>query len=186
MKAYQKKYNAFTLIELMVVIAIIGIMTAIGFGVLQNQKSPSALTDAQRQVASAIKLAQSYALQGKAVNGTTPCGFGFRFTNSTNYEIFDVTPQSGNDCDQTNTNYTAGNLSSSEAYSLDNGVTIASVNSNPLTTDFTPTEIYFTVPNGIMYDSSGTGFSAKTFQFDLGSSNNKTITVNSGGSITEN
>ncbi len=186
MREYQKKYKAFTLIELMVVIAIIGVMTAIGFGILQNQKSSSALTNAQREVASAIKLAQTYALQGKTVNGTTPCGFGFAFDsndlNRQKYFIFYI-PAGSSDCATVNSSPKYVDTSSTptfESYVLNNNIKLDG------STSIGNTEIYFSVPNGAVYDSTGNMYAGQTINFSDSSANQKSITINSGGSIMEN
>lgn len=182
-----RKYKAFTLVELMAVVAIIGIITAAGFVSLQSGKNSAALQTAQRQVASEIKLAQSYALQGKTQGGATPCGYGFRFTDSAHYEIF-YNP--GTDCDTLNNgsdasylHYKSGVSASAESGSLGNGVVLKDVSGSAFTS--AATEIYFTVPRGDMYDSSGTGFASKLFDFSDGSGT-KSITINPGGSVSEN
>jgi len=168
--------------ELLLVIAIIGIMTVAGFVSLSSNRTNTNLQTAQREVASVIKLAQSYALQGKAQGGNTPCGYGFRFIDATNYQIFYNTPASGTTCDQDNTvaaylHYrTSAPISqTAETGSLKNNVTLSGV------ADYTTTEIYWTVPFGSMYDKTGTSFNAITFTLN----SSKTITVNPGGSVAE-
>lgn len=181
-----KKHKAFSFIEVMVIVAIIAIMSAVGLASLQSAKSVSRLKTAQREVAATIKLAQSYALQGKMQNGVTPCGYGFRFTDATNYEIFYNTVGNYSDCEDRNGQANgrrwfngAPNLSvSAETYALKNGVSLNS--------DINSTEMYFTVPHGNIYDRTGSPYpAAQTFQFSfLGS--DKTITINPGGFVTEN
>lgn len=99
--------------EVMAVIAIIGIMTGVGVRSLQDSKADAKLKSAQREIASAIKLAQTYALQGKVVSslGKAPCAYGFKFSSATSYEIF-----YSSDCAST---------SSLESYNLD-GVSLSS------------------------------------------------------------
>jgi len=85
----KKNLKGFTLLELIVVIAIIGIMTSVGLVSLVPAKKQIALKTAQNEVTSAIKLAQSYALQGKSIQGVSDiCGYGFEFTDRSNYRIF--------------------------------------------------------------------------------------------------
>jgi len=157
-----------TFVELMVVIAIMGIMTGIGFMSLQSSKSDANLKAAQREVASAIKLAQSYALQGKiAPDGKAPCGYGFRFKTATDHEIF-YKPTTGGKCD------TPGASTQSEHSIWNNGVALdasSQINMND--------EIYFTIPFGTM---SGTGIISLSYP----GATDKTITINSGGKVTEN
>ncbi len=193
-----KKYNAFTFVELLLVIAIIGIMSAVGFASFNSGKVTTKLQAAQREVASIIKLTQSYALQGKVLlSGTTPCGYGVRFTDSTHYEIF-YTPyfNTGDatitNCDQLNNKiiggvheyarYKAGTSQPLQSLALNNGVTL----SDPILADIASTEIYFTIPAGNIYDKNGAAYTARTFTFNIsGSTKTKTITIDSGGSITE-
>ena len=183
-----KKYSAFTFVELMIVIAIIGIMTAVGFASLQSARSMSRLRTAQREVAATIKLAQSYALQGKMQSGITPCGYGFRFeNNAVDYKIFYNLPGpgNGNDCKARNNNATfrefGGFSNSAEAYSLKSGVTL-----NMDVTPIADTEIYFTVPHGNMFKDGGAGYDQlKRFRFDF-SGTWKEITISPGGFVTEN
>jgi prepilin-type N-terminal cleavage/methylation domain-containing protein len=178
-------YKAFSLMELLIVIAIIGIMTAVGFVSLTSNKTKTNLETAQREVASTIKLVQSYALQGKKQGASTPCGYGFRFADATNYQIFYNIAAPGKNCDQTNDpavyptylHYKIGTSQPAETGSLKNGVTLSGV------TDYTTTEIYWTVPFGNMYDNNGATFSAsKTFTLN----SSKTVTVSPGGGVAEN
>jgi len=70
------KYQAFTLIESMIVIFIIGLLTvigAIGFGKVSRQK---ALQQAASRVNSETSAVRDYSLFGKQINGKFPCGYG--------------------------------------------------------------------------------------------------------------
>jgi Tfp pilus assembly protein FimT len=85
----EKKLNGFSLIELMVILAIIVIMTGVSIVSLSPSRRYQALKAAQDEVTASIKLAQSYALQGRTVSGISRvCGYGFKFTNETDYQIF--------------------------------------------------------------------------------------------------
>ena len=85
----KKKFSGFTLMELMVVIAIVGIMTGIGTVSFSSARRATALNSAQDEIISAIKLAQSYALQGKTYGSNQkPDGYGFEFTDNNSYKIF--------------------------------------------------------------------------------------------------
>lgn len=166
--------RGFTLLELMVVIGIIGIMTGIGLVSLVPAKKNIALKTAQDEVTSAIKLAQSYALQGKSISGVSDiCGYGFRFIDPpiagdpiVDYEIFYY--KAGADC-------TGGKTESTvESQDLKNGVSLTS----PVVAN---TKIYFGIPSA---DISGTGV-PQTFTFSSGS-DSKIITISSSGLVTEN
>ena len=182
-----RKLKAFSLAELLIVIAIIGIMSVVGFVSLSANKTHANLTTAQREVASAIKLAQSYALQGKAQGGSTPCGYGFRFTNPTNYEVFYNTPASGTTCDQDNAvvaylhfKTSAPVSQTAETGSLKNNVTLTGI------ADYAETEVYFTVPFGRIYDGAGAALSVDKILTLSATGGDRTITVQKGGGVVEN
>jgi len=192
--------------ELIIVMAIMGIMAGAGFVSLQSSKSDSRLKSAQREVSAAIKLAQSYALQGKthSLGGvdTTPCGYGFRFDSTDaqkqTYEIFynllDKTQYAS--CDIQNGNaanlhfISWGNPPSGHAgtFTLNNNVDLQSPAISPAPNQ---TEIYFTIPFRNMYkEDGGKMVSDKTFTFEYpaGSATaaTKAITISPSGNITEN
>lgn len=196
-----KKYKAFTLIELLIVIAIIGIMSSVIFVSINSNKSAARLQTAQREVSSAIKLAQAYALQGKnqeypVGSGTfiTPCGYGFRFTDTTNYEIFYNMPGSGiQDCAWKNGRWqdrqwqNVGQTPRAETFTLKNGVTLSSPAIGNLNNN--DTEIYFTVPHAEMFGKDGNQYPlTREFVFNYGGvgGTTKKITINRGGFVTEN
>lgn len=172
--------------ELLAVIAIIGIMSAVGFVSLNSNKTNTKLQTAQREVSSIIRLTQSYALQGKAQGGNTPCGYGFRFTSASGYEIFyNSASDLGVACDTGNASpanrqFIVSTSQTAETGSLKNNVTLSGV------ADYTTTEIYWTMPFGNMFNGTGAVFAAdKIFILSL-SGNNKTVTVSPGGGIAEN
>jgi prepilin-type N-terminal cleavage/methylation domain-containing protein len=65
MKNFQKKKKGVTLIELIVVIAVIGIMTSVGLVSLSRSRDRKAVEAATREVAAALRDAQNMALTGK-------------------------------------------------------------------------------------------------------------------------
>jgi type II secretion system protein H len=173
-----KKYKGVTFLELMVVIAIIGIMTAVALVSLQPAKDDARLKAAQGEVAASIRLAQSYALQGKAQAGAKPCGYGFRFdptdSNKQKYEIFYKVANTGKDC--SDPNYTSFNTV--EGYSLKNGVFLNA----PV---FANTEIYYAIPFGTMYGSNGSPFLNTTLKVKY-LTVEKNISITTGGQVIEN
>lgn len=68
--------NGFTLVEIMLVMAIIGVMSAMVFSSLRSGKEQKAVEGEARRVASAIREVQNYALTGKQISGQIPCRFG--------------------------------------------------------------------------------------------------------------
>ncbi|MFZ2975680.1 MAG: type II secretion system protein [Candidatus Moraniibacteriota bacterium] len=161
-----KNEQGFTLLELIVVVAIIGIMTSVGLVSLSSSKRQTAIKTAQDEVTSAIKLAQSYALQGKIpASGDVACAYGFEFLdNSPNseYQIF-YYRKVGSSCD-------TGNKFEVERNNLKNGVSLVSPFSSS-------SAIYFNIPSADMIPSSG-----RVLVLD----SSKTITISSSGLVTEN
>lgn len=60
-----RKIKAFTLVELIIVIAIIAIISAVSWSVLGGAKKSAAVNDACNQVAAMINKTRNYALSGK-------------------------------------------------------------------------------------------------------------------------
>ena len=199
MQNIAKKHRGFSFIELLTVISIIGIMSAVAFVSLSSSKSSAKLSAAQREVAGAIKLAQSYTLQGRMEtneNGSglaVPCGYGFHFISPTDYEIFYnpgptrcTEKNSGEDIgyDKFYRQYRdSGGPDPSkiaEAGSLKDGVSLKP----PFNTG--DTEIYFTTPSARMFDWNGNLVTNLIpLEFQDPAENTKTITINPSGSITE-
>jgi prepilin-type N-terminal cleavage/methylation domain-containing protein len=165
--------KGFTLIEILVTIAVMIIMFTVGYYSLNSPKSESKLKAAQREVASAISAAHSNALQGKTVNKTfnktLPKYWGFYIHNDNRtYEIVSTdTPGSGE--------------TAAETKSLGNGV-IISVKSG-IVND----RIYFNVPHGEMFKGSGSQYSPEesiviTLKLETSTKN---ISLSSMGAVTE-
>lgn len=174
--------QGFTLLELILVIAIISIMTAVGLALSTKLRTSKKVESAKREVVSVIRLTQNNALQGKTVSGSTPCGFGFRFTSQTEYEVYYVPLVSGSfsDCDEQNENqsmrYCGGNCQVLETFSLETGVIMSSNNDDA--------QAYFSIPHGNVFSSNGTALSSTEFTLeDEGGSKQEDISINFSGSV---
>ncbi|KKR20862.1 MAG: Tfp pilus assembly protein FimT [Candidatus Moranbacteria bacterium GW2011_GWA2_39_41] len=73
-----KTNRAFTLVEFLVVIAFMGIMTAVSLVSFYDSKNKKAVETEARKVAAVVREAQNYALTGK--NASAGCGNEYTFT----------------------------------------------------------------------------------------------------------
>lgn len=153
-----KNKKGFTFVEVITVITIITIMTAVSLVYLGSARTETKLKAAQREVASAIKLAQSYALNGKACFSESPNRYIFSFAKDTgNYRI---------DC------IDSGMIThNTESVTLDNGVKFSDDG-----------WVAFTVPNATV---SFIGAAPLTINLVLDSTT-KSASINSQGLVTEN
>lgn len=181
LQAKKRNKTGFTLIEVIIVIAIIGIMTAISIVSLRGGKTSNNLETSRREVASIIKLAQSYALQGKITGGNTPCGFGVRFTDSNSYELFYIVPGSGSCSDKNSSSASRRCSGNSDCHSLEN----YDLKSDIAVNDYSDKDIYFIVPHASVYNSSGASFGGNSLTFKSGDLKTKELSINSLGLITE-
>lgn len=196
MKNKNKKYaSGFSIVELIVIMAIIGIMSSVVIVNMRSTDNISRTMAAQREVTSAIRLVQNYALQGKTQpNGAAiqaPCGYGIVVLDATHYRLFYNFFQSGGgrtDCGSQNNNsnyrtYNVGSFGKSA---------VLSDNTLPTRVSFDPTSlnksIFFTLPSGGMFDGA-TGSNFAGMSIGLGVSGDatsaKTVVVGIGGTVSE-
>ncbi|MFZ5982655.1 MAG: pilus assembly FimT family protein [Patescibacteria group bacterium] len=169
--------KGFTLLEVILVITILSLIMVVSITSLGVGKTRNNLKTAQREVASTIRLAESYALQGKVVSGgRTPCGFGFRFKDEDTYEIFYVF--SPDPCSETAPAYSTSDRQSLESLDLKNNVSFQG--------DTADSEIFFTIPHAEIFGDLGSSFSgASLILASPDSSQTKTISITPKGEITE-
>lgn len=75
-KQIQNTLRAFTLIEIAVVVAIIGILSSLLFSGFSSGRSAKAVETNAREFVGIVREAQNYALTGKQlIAGTDPCGY---------------------------------------------------------------------------------------------------------------
>lgn len=81
--------RGFTLVEMIVVIAIITVITAVVITGQSNYNRTLVLTDTAYTVAFSVRQAQSLGLSSRSASGVTDAGYGLRFgTTPTNYTLF--------------------------------------------------------------------------------------------------
>lgn len=169
MKNKKKRFfSGHTFVELLAILAVLAIMLAVSLTNLNPGKNEAKLKAAQREVASAIRMAQSNALQGKTVYGSVPKFWGFKFKDNNTYAIFYIISTT----DTTEYEY--------ETHDLNNGVIV----SNPASPYEANTKVTFSTPNASVALPSGAGASLE-LTLQIGSSANKKVTITSSGVITE-
>jgi type II secretion system protein H len=116
----KKTRAGFTLIEVMIVVAIIGITSAAVFVSLSASRSTRGLDRASREVMASLREAQNYALSGRSANiSDNNTYFGLQISSATDYSVTSST-------------------STISSYTLKDGVTFSSG----------ATTIEFTLPRG--------------------------------------
>ncbi len=120
-----KNSAGFTLIEVMVVMAIISIMAGIIISSLGNGRTVRELETNAREFASVVREAQNYALTGKTITasgipaGAVPCSFRVSWTGSDYSLIYIYKSSSSADCNSPSTY-------SIVTFPFKNGVTVSS------------------------------------------------------------
>ena len=130
--------KGFSLIELIAVIAIMGIASTIVIAQYSDSRDSKALFLGAKQIANDVRTAQNYAFGALAVGGTNP-GYGIRFSNgSSSYIIFA-------DKDDNKTRKADGD-EDIQTVNFPEGVTVQSLKVDGSDTD--PVDIVFTSPYG--------------------------------------
>ncbi|MBI3589201.1 MAG: prepilin-type N-terminal cleavage/methylation domain-containing protein [Candidatus Liptonbacteria bacterium] len=96
--------NGFTLIEILVVVAVTFILAAIMFGFSQKSRLSVALSSERTKLSQVIERARSLALSGVAVNPSDlepPCAYGVHLVAAWNsYSLFRYNPPAPTLCDE--------------------------------------------------------------------------------------
>ncbi len=150
-KFFAKK--GFTLIELMIVVAIVGIMTAATMVSLSSGREAKQVEGEARKFASLVREAQNYALTGKKFHATEPtCQVGidafFEDDSTVFFPYYKY--RSGADC---------GTMATAIAgtFILNNGVVFGDRSGS-----FSFNGLYFTVPRGDMVNAANVAIASTT------------------------
>ncbi|MEP7162590.1 MAG: type II secretion system protein [Candidatus Moraniibacteriota bacterium] len=140
----KKKESAFTLIEVMIVIAIISVTSAIMLVSVSSQRVARDIQQSIQQAAAGIREVQNYALTGKKNSlGGSACYFGFGINplalNTYQYLVSSRDPVTGN----------CGNPVVIQTVTLAGGVTFSDLN---------PNNVYFALPRGETATWNGSSF----------------------------
>jgi prepilin-type N-terminal cleavage/methylation domain-containing protein len=131
----KKQLSGFTLIELMISMAILSIMTTVTIVSMGGAKTKQEVEGAARQVAAALREAQNYALTGKNIgaSGDVPCQFRLEADGTSTFTIQQKKFDSG---------VCTADSGSPMSYSLSNGVTVSTNNAS------------FDVPRGEVFNDA--------------------------------
>lgn len=84
---FKKFRQGFSLVELVIVMAIITIMTVVLFVSMSNKKAVADVDVAVRQVAAQLRVLQNEALSGKQIDGKNVCKYEFDAPIGSSYTI---------------------------------------------------------------------------------------------------
>lgn len=172
-KIFLEKQAGFTLIEMLVVIFIIGILSALLFANYRTGEKRYILTQASHEVVSNIRKAQNMAISGTDIPGTSHYGFGVYFSRGDNYYIV-YADENGNSTYQPSDDVMIGTVN------LPNKVSINAL--SPLSNKL---DIFFESPRPITYINGNNNdgeIGTVTFIYE-GTSLTRTVTVTTAGLI---
>lgn len=140
-----RKNFGFTAIEMVVVVAIIGITSSVVINTLSTGRAIRVTEQATHDLAGALRQAQNFALAGRTVSASQEsCYFGLRLINNSRYALVNYY-RSGGNCTSYNTLTTTN---------LPNGVTFSGISSYPVTFVFSlpRAEVSRILANGTVSD----------------------------------
>jgi prepilin-type N-terminal cleavage/methylation domain-containing protein len=88
LRVLSKKPKGFTLVEMLVVLAIIVLITAVVITGQTSYNRSLLLTDTAYTVAYSVRQAQSLGLASRGISSVTNAGYGVRFAGPTSYIVF--------------------------------------------------------------------------------------------------
>ena len=164
--------KGFSLIELMMVIAIVGIASTIVIAQYSNSRDLKALSFGAKQIANDVRMAQNYAFGALESGGTNP-GYGISFSNnSSSYIIF---------ADKNNDKTYGGAGEEFQTVNLPDGVTVQSLKVDNVDTD--PVDVVFTSPYGETHINDNSG-NAIGFKIRIGNSvGSENINISGSGKV---